>query len=228
MRSLALVPALSVALLAAGCGRNFLDLSSSTWFDQRNRSAIVVFRVSPKTYVLLSKGIVERDGWRAKLLKEAAEFWAEDGFVVARVKPTKEDEAYGIVRLRPEIYKDLADEPAPTYATARWSQGGAWGNKQVMASFFAVGSQGYFPDTHVRLPAFTATAGQVTYVGAVRVDASVRRGSTEPPKKISVTPVTSPTDVSLVGQYLKKHYPNVVGEVVSEPFRMLRRNEYLD
>lgn len=216
MRCLAFVMALSFTSLAAGCGGNFRSPSSSTAFDENDQSAIIVLRVSPKNYVVLAKGIVEGDGWRMKGVDEM-QFWSEDGFVVARVRPTEEGEAYGIITLRPDVYTDVADEPAPTYATARWPQ-----------LRHLVGAQGYFPDTHVHLPAFTATAGRVTYVGAIRIDASTRRGSTEPPKKISVTPVTAPADVALVTRYLAKHYPNIRGEVLRDPFRMLRRNEHLD
>jgi len=234
MHGLLRLPFLLAVLSGVGCGHHFLGLSAGTVFDERDDDAIVVLRVSPKTTVVLAKGIVEGAGWRTKRADDATQFWTEDGFVVARVTPTAADEAYGIIVLRPEMYGDLGEEPSPTYATTHWPQGSGmlrWGLDKVLyaptnGNTFA--PQPYHAATNVRLPAFKAIAGKVTFVGAIRVDASVAKGSTEPPDKIALTPVSAPLDAEEVAAYLAKHYPKVRGRVKTEPFQMLRRNEYLD
>ncbi len=222
---------LLVACLGAGCG-HFLDLSARTSFDEGDDSAIIVVRVSPKTTVVLAKGIVENGGWRTKRLADATQFWTEDGFIVARVTPTADDEAYGIVMLRPESYIDLQDEPPATYQTVRWPKGagamraGPASRPLLNGNTFA--PQPYFPNTNLPLPTFKASAGKVAYVGTIRVDAAVAHGSQEPPDKIALTPVSSPVDREEVTRYLARRYPQVRGPVRTEPFQMLRRAEYFD
>lgn len=227
---------LLVACLGSGCS-HFLDLSARTSFDERDDSAIIVVRVSPKTTVVLAKGIVEGDGWRTKRLPDATQFWAEDGFVVARVTPTADDEAYGIVMIRPESYTDSGDDPPATYQTVRWPKGAGvmkFGPlapgpvSQLILNGDTLAPQPYFPNTNLPLPTFKASAGKLAYVGAIRVDASVAHGSQEPPDKIALTPVSSPLDREEVIRYLTTHYPKVHGPVRTEPLQMLRRAEYLD
>lgn len=222
---------LVAACLAGGCG-HFLDLSPRTSFDDSDGSAIIVVRVSPKTTVTLAKGIVENGGWRTKRLADATPFWTEDGFIVARVTPTADDEAYGIVMLRPETYSNSDDEPPATYQTMRWPKGaGAWPlppSQQRVLDGNTFAPQPYFPNTNLSLPTFKAIAGKVAYVGAFRIDASAVHGSKEPPDEIAVTPVSSPLDREEVSRYLAKHYPKLRGTVKTEPFELLRRAEYLN
>lgn len=229
--SLRLLFLLAVVLSSVGCGHHFLGLSAGTAFGEHDDDAIVVLRVSPKTTVVLVKGIVEGDGWRTKRADDATQFWTEDGFVVAHVTPTADDEAYGLIMVRPETYGKLGEEPPSTYATAHWPQGAGkfrWGRYKTWEDGNTFAPQPYFANTNVRLPAFKAIAGRVTYVGTVRIDASVAKGSTEPPDKIALTPVSAPLDAEEVAVYLAKRYPKVRGRVKTELFRMLRRNEYLD
>jgi hypothetical protein len=89
-------------------------------------------------------------------------------------------------------------------------------------------SPAYTPLGEAHLPVFKAVAGQVTYVGTIRIDASKDPESDGPPENIGVTPVTLPGEAEAVARFMTKHYPNVHARVSTRLQRMMRRNEYTD
>jgi hypothetical protein len=213
------------------------ELSSDKPFDADDKDAIVVLRVTPKAWVVLVRGKFDRYGWRPKGFLNRREVWSADGFVVAKVTPTKQNEGYAIVEIRPERYSSRAEEAAFTYATALWSpKKNYWGTPVLVqvANQIVFECPVYTPLGEAHLPVFKAVAGQVTYVGAIRIDASKDPESDDPPEQIGVTPVISPEDEEIledeetVARFITKHYPNVRARVTTRVLKMMRMNEYTD
>lgn len=222
--------AVAILSLASGCAGPIRELSSDKPFDADDKDAIVVLRVTPKAWVVLVRGKFDRYGWKAKGVLNRRPLWSENGFVTAEVTSTGKDEGYAIVEIRPERYSSRAQEPAFTYATALWSQLSSGIFRPIEASPMARALEGptYFPKGEARLPVFSAVAGQVTYVGAIRIDASKDPESDDPPEKIGVTPVPLPGDAEAVARFMAKHYPNVHATVSTRLLQMMRWNEYMD
>jgi hypothetical protein len=231
--------AIAILSLASGCAGHIRELSPDEPFDADEKDAIVVLQVTPRAWVVLVRGKFDRYGWRSKGVLNSREVWSEDGFVVAKVTPTKKDEGYAIVEIRPERYSSRAEEPAFTYATALWSPKKNYRGPPVLLLLQAAGEMlmecpVYTPLGEAHLPVFKAIAGQVTYVGAIRIDASKDPESDDPPEQIGITPVTSPEDEETledeetVARFITKHYPKVRARVKTRVLQMMRRNEYTE
>jgi hypothetical protein len=220
--------AIAILSLASGCAGHILELSPDKPFDADDKDAIVVLRVTPKAWVVLVRGKYDRYGWWPKGFTNIRQFWSGDGFVVAKVTPTKENEGYAVVEIRPERYSSRAKEAAFTYATALWSPRFQADNPMLMECPV------YAPLGEAHLPVFKAVAGQITYVGAIRIDASKDPESDDPPKKIGITPVTSPDDEETlideenIARFITKQYPKVRARVTTRVLKMMRMNWYLD
>jgi hypothetical protein len=232
---------LAILLLTSGCGGHISHLSPDRHFEESDNDAIIVMRVKPRAWVTLARGNIDRYGWRETRVSNDTRFWPEGGLVVAKVTPTKRDEAYGVVSIMPEKLTDPADEPAFTFATAMWPRRSPTCDIAAMGVLFgAVGAAGaaaaaalpplpfYLPTVNVDLPTFKARAGEVTYVGAIRVDASKNPESDDAPETIAITPIPSPDDAAGIARFMATHFPNVRGNVVVRPLRMMQRNEYTD
>jgi hypothetical protein len=224
----------AILLLASGCAGHVRVLQCDKPFDSDDKDAIVVLRVTPGAWVMLARGKFDRNGWRAKWGHR--KLWSENGFVVARVTPTEDDEAYGIVQIRPERFTSRAEEPAFTYATALWSPvtnngtivmfglAGYLAEEGAKSAFekgkTVTASPAYTPKGEAHLPVFEAIAGEVTYVGAIRIDASKDPESDDPPEKIGV-----PNDAEAVARFMAKRYPNVHARLTTRTLQMMRWNE---
>jgi hypothetical protein len=222
-------------LLASGCAGHMAELSPKTSFDEDDRRAIIVFRVIPRAWVVLEKGRYDVDGWRSKGLSSRTQFWPENGFVVAKVSRTGDDEAYAITEVRPERSTNLTDEAVFIHAAALWSPAGhGAGVPGLLPAMVADVAKrvtecpAYIPKGEARLPTFEAVAGQVTYLGAIRVDAAKDSKSKDPPKKIGITPIASASDAEAVARFVAKQYPKVRAKLTTGVLRMMRRNEYTD
>ena len=86
---------IAVLLLASGCAGYIRELSPDEPFDADEKDAIIVLRVTPRALVVLVRGKFDRYGWRPKGVVNRREIWSQDGFVVAKVTPTKPDEGRG-------------------------------------------------------------------------------------------------------------------------------------
>jgi hypothetical protein len=109
-------------------------------------------------------------------------------------------------------------------ATAASSANGdliVWGDEDK-------GEFAYSPPGGDDLPTFTAAPGEAAYVGALRVEASIRDGSRRPPKNIAVTPIRSPDDLASAAQFMAAHYPNVRVPLTYRPIQMVTRAEPSD
>jgi hypothetical protein len=71
-------------------------------------------------------------------------------------------------------------------------------------------------------------AGEVSYVGALRVEASQRAGAKEPSKSIPITPLRSAADVPAAAQFIAASHPNVRVPVTYRPLQMVPRDEGAD
>jgi hypothetical protein len=229
--------AIAIFSLASGCAGHIRELSPDKPFDADDKDAIVVLRVTPKAWVVLVRGRFDRYGWRAKGALNRMQLWSGGGFVVAKVTPTEEDEGYAIVEIRPERYSNRDEEPAFTYATALWSPTKPTivplGLVPAVVSAAATSLTeipAYSPHGEAHLPVFSAVAGRVTYVGAIRIDASKDPESDDPPEKIGVTPVPLPgnADAEAAAGFMAKHYPNVHATISTRRLQMMRWNEYRD
>lgn len=198
----------------------------------------------PNAWVAIVRGKFDRYGWKSKGVLNRRKLWSENGFVVAKVTPTAKGEGYAIVQIRPERFASRDEEPAFTYATALWSPVTNNGTivmfglagylaEEAGKSAFESGktvteSPAYTPKGEAHLPVFKAVAGEVTYVGAIRIDASKDPESDDPPEKIGVTPIQLPNDAEAVARFMTKHYPNVRARVTTRVLQMMRWNEYTD
>jgi hypothetical protein len=62
-------------------------------------------------------------------------------------------------------------------------------------------------------------------VGRLRVEASQRAGAKDPPKKIAITPTSTPDNLDAVTKFMATHYPNVHVPVTYRPFQMVARDD---
>jgi hypothetical protein len=113
--------AIAILSLASGCAGHIRELSPDKPFDADDKDAIIVLKVTPRAWVVLVWGNFDRYGWRPKGVLNRRQLWSGGGFVVAKVTPTRQNEGYAIVEIRPERYSSRAEEAAFTYATALWS-----------------------------------------------------------------------------------------------------------
>jgi hypothetical protein len=215
-----------LALLAGGCAGQISEMPTWVGFDEDgnveagNDAGIIVLKVAPPAQVLLAAGRIEPNGWRSKGAKNRVWLSARDGFVVARVAPARDEDAYAVIQVRPGQLAGGKDGTAPTYETGFWSA--------LPASAAAeAGGDGpaYGPAGEARVPLFKAIAGRVAFVGAIRIEASQEPDSTEAPRQVGVTPVASPDDLEAVRRFLAQRYPKVTARVVSRPLQMMRRSE---
>jgi hypothetical protein len=208
------------------------DVTRNTAFEDGDEDAIIVLRVVPRAWVTIAPGNYGRHGWIS--MSMGSQYWAEDGFVVAKVTPTDEmeDQAYAVTQVRPEHYTNMADEQPFTRETAMWTpvryQGAMPGAVPALTAK-AMASVGecpaFSPKSGRDMPVFRAPAGRVTYVGTIRIDASKNMESGEVSERIGITPITSPGDEALVAKLMAKRYPGVRARIVRRPLRMMRRNE---
>jgi hypothetical protein len=77
----------------------------------------------------------------------------------------------------------------------------------------------YFATKNVLVPVFRAPAGQVTYVGAIRIE---RSGESD---GIRMEHNDAPDDGEMVALLMKRRYPKIRTKVVPLPYEMIRRYE---
>ena len=248
-RSLALtITALS---FAGGCTGHTLKLSAlaaTTVFQRMDNEGIVVLGVTRRTGVIVVGGEADQDGWRKNNFADRKHFWSAEDYVVFKATPTQDNEAYAVVAVRPERFTAFADEKPFTYATVMWHKSTIGQNPPFAAMSFGIvgavaaaaqgtpidwgsddkGLHAYSPRENVDLPTFKSVAGEVTYVGSIRVEASQREGAKAPPKRIAITPTSTPDDLDDVAKFMATHYPNVQVPVTYRPLRMVPRDELGD
>ena len=212
-------------LLASGCGGYVSELPAWIGFGEDNEDAVVLLAVTPPTSVVLAAGRIERNGWRSKGPASRVRLPASDGFVIAKVAPTQDDQAYAIVQACLEHSARGGDERQTTYATAFWSAiapGSRASSAADAAVQQAVGECSiYAPSGEAQLPVMTAVAGRVTYVGAIGIAATWDAESHEAPAKVGVTPA-APDDIEAAQQFMAKHYPKVTARIVVRALGMMR------
>lgn len=109
------VAALAVVLsVGSGACEPIRSMTPDKAFSDTSKDAIVVLRVVPDAYVQVALGRVSPEGWFS--WEGATQLWPEDGFIVARVRPTEPWQAYAIVKIRPEqsgvhSYSPDTDQP---------------------------------------------------------------------------------------------------------------------
>jgi hypothetical protein len=220
MRSLFSTVLVLLPLLVGGCAGHVSEMPTWVGFDEYNDDAIVVLKVDPPASVLLAVGSIDQKGWRAKGPKSRMWLSACDGFIVARVSPTQDDGAYGVIQVRLDKSPGGQDGAAPTYETGFWSVVPA-----ERASEEGGSGKNYAPAGEARIPVLKATAARVTFAGTIRIDAMREPGSDEAPQKVGITPVTAPDDMAAVGRFMAQHYPKVTARIVPGPLQMMRGNE---
>jgi hypothetical protein len=213
-------------LLASGCAGQVAELPTWIGFDEESDESVVLLAVMPGARVVLAAGKIERDGWRSQGTPRRAELSAKDGFVVAKVSPTQDEQAYAVVEVRPDACTGSSQEASSSYATAFWSMAAAPPVPSGTSSSeqpTTARCPAYAPAGEARLPVFRATAARVTYVGGLRLGVSRDPESAEPPAKISVTP-TSPDDQEAARRFMAQRYPKVTARVIPRPLEMMRKH----
>lgn len=233
---LSCVPILNVTRPEAG-----LSLGST------DRDALIVLHVTPHTGVIVAGGECDTYSWAKNNFVKRQSFWSGDGYILMKANPTQGKEAYAVVAVRPERFTSLAEEKPFMFATVMWrrilfDRGTFLPGPSLLLSGLAADAQGgaivwgeedkgqfaYSPGPGMDMPTFTATAGSVTYVGALRVDASMREGAHGPPKSIAVTPLRSADDLPAVAKFMATHHPNVHVPFTYRPLQMVARDEATD
>jgi hypothetical protein len=217
-------------LLASECGGHIADLPAWIGFEEDNEDAVIVLAVTPPASVVLAAGRIEHDGWRSKGPSGRAHLLATDGFLVAKVSPTQDEQAYAIVEVCPNHSASHSDERPSTYTTAFWSVMPS-GSPATSATDSSVEQTvrerpAYAPSGEAHLPVLKATAGRVTYVGAITIAATKDAESDGPPAKVGITPA-APDDIEAARRFMAKHYPKVTARIVARPLEMIR-NAQLD
>ncbi len=214
-----------------------------------DNEGIVVLGVTRRTGVILVGGEADQDGWRKNNFTNRKHLWSAEDYVVFKATPTQDNEAYAVVAVRPERFTAFADEKPFTYATVMWHKSHI-GQTELLGPTIAFGivglvaatalgapidwgpddkgSYAYSPRENVDLPTFKSVAGEVAYVGSLRVEASQRAGAKAPPKKIPITPTSTPNDLDAVAKFMATHYPNVHVPVTYRPLQMVPRDELGD
>jgi len=211
-------------LLAAGCAGQVGEMPTWVGFDDyQDDSAVLVLEVTPPSSVLLAVGSIEQGGWRAKGPKSQMWLAPRDGYIVARVSPTQDEQAYAVIQVRPAKSPGGQDGATPTYESGFWSA-----VPTDPASGQGGSSRAYGPTGEARIPVLKATAARVNFAGTIRVDATLESGSDAPPQKVGITPVTSPNDMEAVSRFMTLQYPKVIARIVPRPLEMMRRSEASD
>lgn len=229
MRSIFLTLVVFLAPPAGGCAGQIGEMPTWAAFDEddveaANDAAIVVLKVVPPAQVLLAAGRIDQNGWRSKGPRSGVWLSAKAGFVVARVSPTQDEDAYAVIQVRPDQLAGGRDGTAPTYETGFWSvvPGSAMAGGATQGSEKAGDRPAYGPVGEARVPLFGAIAGRVAFVGAIKIDALREADSDEAPQKVGITPVASLEDIEAVRRFLAQHYPKVRARIVSRPLQMMR------
>jgi hypothetical protein len=243
--------AIAVLSLASGCAGHFLQLSVPTdliAFERTDNEGMVILGVTKRTGVIVMGGESDGYGWRKNIFVDREHFWSAEDYIVFKATPTQDTEAYAVVAVRPERFTAFADEKPFTYATVMWHKSYIGHPVFVPMGFGLIvaavvgaaqgssidwgpddkGSYAYSPRENVDLPTFKSVAGEVAYVGSLRVEASQRAGAKDPPKKIAITPTSTPNDLDAVGKFVATHFPNVHVPVTYRPFQMVPRDELGD
>jgi hypothetical protein len=248
---LALVVKDRVLLLMYGCAPRLHDVSQSQKFESSDQDAIILVRVTPKAALIVESGEADEYGFRGDHVAALKEYLSQDGYAILKVPPPHGADCYGIVAVRPDKYASRADERPFTYSTVMWHKSivrrqvmivalsplpglvpaAAIGASAAAMDFRGQDSQGraaYSPRERVDLPIFRPMAGEVAYVGGLRIDATRRDGSVDAPKRIAITPMVSAEDAEAAAGFLATHYPNLRMEVTFRPFEMVPRDELGD
>ena len=183
-------------LFAHGCTIPLRDVDRSQPFDASDQDAIVLVRVTPRAAVIIEGGEADEHGFRGDHFAPLKLFWSEDGYAILKVPPTVGADCYGIVAIRPDKFTSVANERPFTQETVRWRQSIVRRPILLMAALLPIvgtipagmiaastevtdpryadkeGRVAYSPRERVDLPVFKAVAGQVAYVGGLRIDAS--------------------------------------------------------
>jgi hypothetical protein len=240
-------------LFVVGCSIPLREVAPSQSFAANDKDAIVLVRVTPAAAVIIESGEVDEHGFRGDNFAPRKQFGSQDGYAILKVPPTEGIDCYGIVAVRPEHFTPLAEERPFTFATVAWHKSifkhpivvfaavlvpivGAIPAGVVAASALETdfrnpdekGRFAYSPREGVDLPVFKAVAGEVTYIGGLRIDASRREGSTASPKRIAITPIVSPEDTDAAAGFMATHFPNIHMDVTFRPFQMAPRDELGD
>jgi hypothetical protein len=223
MRSIFLTLIATLPVLSGACAGQISDLPSWDSFGEdsiqgENDFAVVVLGVEPAARVLLAYGRIEKGGWSGK----STPVWlsAKDGFVVARLTPTRDDLSYAVVQVCPGRRVGAKEGAAPTYETGFWSALPAGAAPGQCSDGVAYG-----PTGNARVPVLEAIMGRVAFAGTIRIDALGERDADAAPQKVGLTPTTSPDDIDAVRRFMAQHYPKVTARVVSRPLQMIRRGE---
>lgn len=212
----------ALLVLLGGCAGQVSEMPNWVSFGEdsvegENDYAVVVLRVEPAAEVLLSDGRAEQSGWRGSSSRR----WlsCQDGYVVARVSPTHDQMAYGVVQVRPG--QPVADE-----ARANPDGGGLWAAAPTSA---APGKSGdgiaYGPAADASIPLFRAAMGRVSFVGTLRIEGVGERETGQAAQKVVIWPATSPDDLDAARRFVAQHYPKIRARVVASPLQMMKRSE---
>jgi hypothetical protein len=231
-----------VSLLAClGCASPIAELSPSKSFDHTDRRTVVVFRVEPPSWVVLEKGHYVDDAWKTNARSDRTQFWRDDGFIVADVARSREDEAYAVTQIRPGRCPEIADAVASPHPVTVWSavdydsffrrqEGGVL--PVLESAAIASVAKGvtecppYQATDAIRLPTFEAVPGQAVYLGTVKVDfPHMAVWQKEPWRSVRVTLLPASEDIEQAARLVADTFPRVLAMVVPGGFRMLRRRD---
>jgi hypothetical protein len=231
MRSLFGSLVVLVALVAGGCAGEIGEMPTWVGFQEDNVEgaddvAVAVLKVTPPSQVLLAAGRIGPNGWRSKGPKSEVWLSARDGFVVAKVSPTQDELAYAVLQVRPSQLAGTGEGTALSQETGFWSAvpGSAEIGGATHGTEKAADGPAYGPAGEARIPAFTAIARRVTFVGTIKIDALAAPDGDQAPQKVGITPVFPAEDIEAVRGFLAQRYPKIGARVVPGPLQMVRRN----
>jgi hypothetical protein len=183
--------------------------------------------------VVLEKGHYDEDAWETNARSDRTQFWRDDGFIVASVALSGDEEAYAITRVRPGQCPGVAEAAASSHPVTVWRavdldaiEGppfGALRNYGVNVAKSLADCPPYEATHGILLPTFEAVPGQATYLGAVRVDVLHTTSWQKVPRSVRITLLPASDDIEQAARFLAKTFPRVRTKLTPGHFRMQPR-----
>ena len=131
--------------------------------------------------------------------------WPESG-AFPTVKSAWSEDGYVVVKVSPRMGQE-------SYAVVRMTPEGFGGDT-------------YAASQDADVAVFHAIPGQITYVGAIRLEVYPQKNMSDHPGFLTVDENSAPDDAEYVARFVAKNYPKVHASVKTEALRMIRKTDF--
>ena len=131
--------------------------------------------------------------------------WHESG-AFPTVKSAWSEDGYVVVKVSPRTGQE-------SYAVVRMTPEGFGGDT-------------YAASQNADVAVFHAIPGQITYVGAIRLEVHPQKNMSDHPGFLTVDENSAPDDADRVARFMAKNYPKVHASVRTEALRLIRKTDF--